>query len=134
MLWLGTATGSCEGEPWMEAQWLPVSLVVWITTLALTLDARQQARFVKLCTGLLFARGRRTVTSWLRGCGAGRDFGRYYYLLGSVGRKAPAIARALLRILLQRLPGEGPGTPLVFGIDDSPTKRYGPRVEGAGKH
>ena len=51
-----------------------------------------------------------------------------------MGRKATAIAGALLRILLQRLPGAGPGTPLVFGIDDSPTKRFGPKVEGAGKH
>ena len=55
----------------METQWLPVSLVVWITALAGTLDARQQVRFVALCTGLLFARGRRTVASWLRTCGAG---------------------------------------------------------------
>ena len=55
----------------METQWLPVSLVVWITALAGTLDARQQVRFVALCTGLLFARGRRTVASWLRACGAG---------------------------------------------------------------
>ena len=75
---------------------------------------------MQLCTGLLFARGRRTVTSWLRGCGIGRDYKRYYYLLGSVGRKTPAIARALLRILLKRLPGDGAGTPLVFAIDDSP--------------
>ena len=89
----------------METQWLPVSLVVWITALAGTLDARQQARFVRLCTGLLFARGRRTVTSWLRGCAAGRDYKRYYYLLGSVGRKTPAIAAALLRILPQAAPG-----------------------------
>ena len=133
MLWLDMATESCEGESWMESQWLPVSLVVWITALAGTLDARQQARFVQLCTGLLFARGR-TVTSWLRGCGTGCDYKRYYYLLGSVGRKTPAIARALLRILLKRLPGDGAGTPLVFAIDDSPTKRYGPHVEGAGKH
>ena len=118
----------------METQWLPVSLVVWITALAGTLDARQQVRFVALCTGLLFARGRRTVASWLRACGAGRDYKRYYYLLGSVGRKALASAGALLRILLKRLAGHGPGTPLVFGIDDSPTKRYGPHVEGAGKH
>jgi hypothetical protein len=118
----------------METQWLPVALVVWITTLAATLDARQQARFVRLGTGLLFARGRRTVTSWLRGCGVGRDYQRYYYLLGSVGRKTPDIARALFRILMKRLPAEGPDTPLVFAMDDSPTKRYGPKVEGAGKH
>ena len=72
----------------METQWLPVSLVVWITALAGTLYARQQVRFVALCTGLLFARGRRTVASWLARGGAGRDYKRYYYLLGSVGRKA----------------------------------------------
>jgi hypothetical protein len=118
----------------METRWLPVPLVVWVTTLAAWLDARQQARFVRLWTGLLFARGRRTVTSWLRGCAAGRDFKRYYYLLGSVGRKTSALAGALLRILTKRLPGQAPGSPLVFGIDDSPTKRYGPHVEGAGKH
>ena len=64
----------------------------------------------------------------------GRDYKPYYYLLGSVGRKTPAITRALLRILLKRLPGDGAGTPLVFAIDDSPTKRYRPRVQGAGKH
>jgi hypothetical protein len=97
----------------METPCLPVALLVWITALAATLDARQQARFVRLCTGLLFARGRRTVTSWLRGCGAGRDYKRYYYLLGSVGRKTPAIARALFRILMKRLPAAGPDTPLV---------------------
>jgi DDE superfamily endonuclease len=118
----------------METQWLPTLLVVWITTLAGMLDARQQARFVQLCTGLLFARGRRTVTSWLRACGVGRDYKRYYYLLGSVGRKATAIAGAVLRILFQRLPADPGGTPLVFALDDSPTKRYGPHVEGAGTH
>ena len=35
---------------------------------------------------------------------------------------------------MKRLPAEGPDTPLVFAIDDSPTKRYGPKIEGAGKH
>ena len=118
----------------METQWLPVSLVVWITALAGVLDARQQARFVQLCTGLLFARGRRTVTSWLRGCAVGRDYKRYYYLLGSVGRKTLPIAAALLRIVLCKIPGDASGAPLVFAVDDSPTKRYGPHVEGAGKH
>ncbi len=118
----------------METSWLPALLLVWITALAGTLDARQQARFVQLCTGLVFARGRRTVTRWLRACGVGRDYKRYYYLLGSVGRKTTAIAGVLLRILLKRLPGDGPTTPLVFAIDDSPTKRFGPHVEGAGKH
>ena len=113
----------------METQWLPVSLVVWITALAGTLDARQQVRFVTLCTGrsLPAAAAPSPV-----GCAlGGARYKRYYYLLGSVGRKALAIAVVLLRILLKRLPGDGPSTPLVFAIDDSPTKRYGPHVEGA---
>src|SRR5215471_21592619 len=105
----------------METRWLPASVLVWVTALAAALDARQRVRFVRLCGGLAFARGRRTVTSWLRACAAGRDYRRYYYLLGSVGRKATAVAGALLRILMQRLPGDGPGTPWVFAIDDSPT-------------
>jgi DDE superfamily endonuclease len=118
----------------METRWLPVPVVVWITALAGALDARQQARFLTLCGGLLFARGRRTVSSWLRACAAGRDYKRYYYLLGSVGRKATALAGGLLRILQDQIPAGHDGTPLVFAIDDSPTKRYGPHVEGAGKH
>jgi hypothetical protein len=118
----------------METPCLPVALLVGITALAATLDARQQARFLRLCTGLLFARGRRTVTSWLRGCGVGRDYKRYYYLLGSVGRKTPAIAGAVFRVLMKRLPAQGQDTPLIFAIDDSPTKRYGPQIEGAGQH
>ena len=120
--------------PWMETQWLPVSLVVWITALAGTLDARQQVRFVALCTGLLFARGRRTVASWLRLWRAGATTSAITTCWQRRTQKALAIAGALLRILLKRLAGHDPGTPLVFGIDDSPTKRYGPHVEGAGKH
>src|SRR3954454_20010904 len=105
-----------------------------MTTLAGMLDARQQVRFVRLGEGLLFARGRRTVTSWLRACAAGRDYKRYYYLVGSVGRKATAGAARVLRVVQARLPPDRDGAPLVFAIDDSPTKRYGPDVEGAGKH
>ena len=36
-----------------------------------TLDVRQRLRFIRLCGGLLFARGRRTVASWLRACAGG---------------------------------------------------------------
>jgi hypothetical protein len=118
------ATVPHEGEPEIETPWLPAVLVVWNTTLAGLLDARQQVRFVRLCEGLLFDRGRRTVASALRAC-AGRDSKRHYYLLGSVERKTTAIAGTLLRILLQRLPGDPKGTPLIFAIDNSPTKRFG---------
>ena len=60
----------------METQWLPVSLVVWITALAGTLDARQQVRFVALCTGLLLPAAAAPSPV---GCALwrGRDYKRY---------------------------------------------------------
>jgi len=41
------------------------------------------------------------------------------------------MAMLVLRLLVSKLPSQGP---LVFAIDDTPTKRYGPKVEGAGYH
>src|SRR5262245_50082250 len=117
----------------MDTQWFPSLLFIRITTLAGTLDARRRARSVQLCGGRLFARGRRTVASWLRATAVGRDYQRSYDRLSGVGRKATAVAGRVLRILQDRLPPDREGTPMVFIIDDSPTKRLGPQVEGAGK-
>jgi hypothetical protein len=110
---------------------LPAELVVWITYLSQPLHARLAWRLLPLLTGMLFARGRQTVASWLRGGGLGHDFRAYYYFLGSLGRKAHWIACLLLRRALAVL---GPGDRLLFALDDTPTKRYGPHVEGAGIH
>ena len=61
----------------------------------------------------------------------GRAFRPYYYFLGSLGRNTPRVARQLLGIVLDRI---APDERLLLGIDDSPTKRSGPQVEGAGIH
>jgi hypothetical protein len=114
------------------ATWqFPAELTLWITTLAQVLDRRLRSRLCEIFLGLLFARGRRTVSSWLRAGGMGRDFHEYYYFLGSVGRKSERIAGQLLRVMQKRLPLP---QRLVFALDDSPTKRYGRHVEGAGIH
>ena len=63
--------------------------------------------------------------------GVGDRFRSYYYCLGSIGRKAIELAAVLLRITLDRI---APGDRLVFAIDDTPTTRYGPKVQGAGIH
>ena len=110
---------------------LPPECIPWIALLADHLHARSAGRLLPLLLGLLFARGRRTVASWLRAAGVGRDFAAYYYFLGSLGRRTPALAGAWLRLLLQRLPV---GERLLFGLDDTPTRRYGPKVQGAGLH
>src|SRR5260370_13037277 len=80
---------------------------------------------------MLFAPGRKTVASWLRGGGLGRDFRAYYYFLGSLGRKAQFVSSLLLRRAVAVI---APGERLLFALDDTPTKRYGRHVEGAGVH
>jgi hypothetical protein len=84
-----------------------------------------------LLVGILFAGGRRTVTTWLRAGGVSADFADYYYFLASIGRKTESIATQLVALVLRTLPLP---ERLLLVIDDSPTKRYGPKVEGAGVH
>ena len=99
--------------------------------LAAGLHGRCRWRLPILITGILFAQGRRTVSSWLRAAGISDDFRDYYYFLAAVGRKTEILATRLLVLLLSRLPV---GDRLLFGLDDTPTKRYGPKVQGAGIH
>jgi hypothetical protein len=112
---------------------LPHELAAWIAPLTFALDARQHDRLTALVTGILIARGRRTVTTWLRAGGLSDDFRAGYGLVYRVGRRAERLARGLLcGVLWPRLAAAGDR--LVFGLDDSPTRRYGPCVEGAGVH
>jgi hypothetical protein len=114
--------------PWK----LPAEFQGWIQQLAAPLHQRLAWRLALLALGLLFATGRRTVASWLRAAQLGKDFKAYYYFLSAVGRKCEWIAAQLLRLAWQQLGSERPYE--VFALDDSPTKRYGPMVEGAGIH
>ncbi|MBU4179836.1 MAG: transposase [Actinobacteria bacterium] len=103
----------------------------WSEWLAAGLHARNQWRLPVLLTGILFARGRRTVTSWLRANGISADYADYFYFLASLGRKTESVATQLFLLLLRTLPLPNR---LLAVIDDSPTKRYGPKVEGAAIH
>jgi hypothetical protein len=103
----------------------------WAEWLAVGLHGRCRWRLPVLLTGILFAVGRRTVASWLRAAGVTDDWKAYYYFISGVGRKSEYIARRLLRLLLRSLPT---GPVLLFALDDTPTARYGPKVEGAGIH
>lgn len=103
----------------------------WSQWLAAGLHARNRWRLPVLLVGILFAHGRRTVTTWLRAAGVSDDFQDYYYFLAPLGRKAKSVATRLLILVLRRLPLP---ERLLAVIDDSPTKRYGPKVEGADVH
>jgi hypothetical protein len=115
-----------------ECRWeSPKEWSEWSEWLAAGLHARHRWRLPVLLGGMLFARGRRTVTTWLRAAGIRDDFADYYYFLASLGRKSETVAWRLLVLVLRILPLP---ERLLAVIDDSPTKRYGPKVEGAGIH
>ena len=103
-------------------------------TLVGLLDRRSAPRLFRLLCGALFARGRRTVTSWFRAAGITTDFRPAYHALRAAGRRASSIAHRLLGCALLPLIRQTPGDHLLFGIDDTPTARYGPCVQGAGIH
>lgn len=103
----------------------------WSRWLAAGLHARNRWRLLVVLAGILFANGRRTVTTWLRAAGVSDDYQDYYYFLAALGRKTKSVAAQLLTLVLQTLPLPDR---LLAVIDDTPTKRYGPKVEGAGIH
>ena len=99
------------------ATWLlPAELSSWIALLAVVLDARIAWRLEPMLVGLLFARGRRTITSWLRAVGIGEHYEDYYYFLGSLGRKCESVAGVLLGLLLRRCRWGS----VLFALDDCP--------------
>lgn len=109
----------------------PEDWAEWSQWLAAGLHARNRWRLPVLLMGILFAHGRRTVTTWLRAAGVSDDYQDYYYFLAALGRKTDFVATQLLVLVLRTLPLPD----RILGvIDDTPTKRYGPKVEGAGIH
>jgi hypothetical protein len=115
----------------MAAWTLPAEMVLWISQLASVLHGRVAWRLLPLMVGALFGQGRQTVASWLRGGELSDDFRLYYYFLGSLGRNVKSVAGVLFRIAIRVI---APGDRLLLALDDTPTKRYGPCVEGAGIH
>ena len=53
----------------------------WVDLMAAGLHGRNRWRLSVVLLGMLFARGRRTVTTWLRAVGITHDFADYYYFL-----------------------------------------------------
>jgi hypothetical protein len=103
----------------------------WANELAGGLHGRNSWRLPILLMGVLFAQGRRTVSTWLRAAGVSADYVDYYYCLASVGRKAKLVSWRLLTLVLRIVPLSDR---VLLVLDDTPTKRYGPKVEGADVH
>jgi DDE superfamily endonuclease len=104
----------------------------WFSWLAAALDRRSASRLALLFFGAVIARGRRTVTTWIRAAQLSDRFQSCYIAVAAAGKKADSIAwRLLTEVVRPLLKG---ATRLTLALDDTPTKRYGPHVQGAGIH
>jgi len=114
------------------ATWhLPTEFANWIGSLSKLLDERNAFRLLPVVAGIVFGQGRRTVSSWFRAAGISDDYEDYYYFISTLGRKTKSLATRLLYLIMERI---RLGDRVLLVLDDSPTKRYGPQVEGAGVH
>ena len=104
----------------------------WFPRLASALDRRSAIRLVQLFLGAVLARGRRTVTSWIRAAGLSRKYQPCYTTVAAAGKQADNIAARLVNEAVKPLVAGQ--TRLTLALDDTPTQRYGPYVQGAGIH
>ena len=104
----------------------------WFPRLASALDPRSAPRLARLLVGAVLARGRRTVTSWVRAAGLSADYRQCYTTVAATGRQADAVAARLAHEAVKPLVASIGR--LTFAIDDTPTPRYGRHVQGAGVH
>lgn len=109
---------------------LPALLTSAFVNRAFWLQRRSALRLPLLLCGILVATGRRTVTSWFRAAGIRAAFRAAYDTVCAVGRQTNGRARSALRSVTPLLTPQR----LTVAIDDTPTARYGPCVEGAGMH
>ena len=89
-----------------------------------------------LVIGALLTPGRRTVAAALRAVGLAqeRTFHKYYDVLSRAKWSARQGSRVLLAKLVEAFGAEEAGVsePLVFGIDDTIERRWGPQIKARG--
>jgi SRSO17 transposase len=104
----------------------------WFARLASVLDRRSAPRLALLFLGAVLARGRRTVTSWIRAAGLSDQFRSCYTAVAAAGKKAETVAAYLVTAVVKPLLSGVER--LTLALDDTPTERYGRHVQGAGIH
>jgi DDE superfamily endonuclease len=104
----------------------------WFSLLASVLDPRSGPRLAWLLVGAILARGRRTVTSWIRAAGLSDEYRPCYTTVAAAGKRADSIAARLVHGVVKPLVAGA--ARLTLALDDTPTERYGPHVQGAGVH
>jgi hypothetical protein len=116
----------------MSSSHTPAARCHWFPVLAAVLDPRSGPRLARLLLGVVLARGRRTVTSWIRCAGLSEEYRPCYTTVSAAGKRSDLIAARVAHEVVKPLVAGAPR--LVFALDDTPTPRYGPHVQGAGVH
>jgi hypothetical protein len=117
----------------MSSWKMPAVLSTWINRLSSLLDRRLRGVFVLALSGLLFTRERRrTCTTWFRASGIDTEYDSGYLAIAATGRTAKALGMSVL-FDIARSPAAA-SRRIKLTLDDTPTQRYGPHVEGAGLH
>src|SRR3954451_7621526 len=99
----------------------------WFSVLASALDPRSAPRLAWLLVGAVLARGRRTVTIWIRAAGLAGEYRRCYTAVSAAGRRADLIAAHLAHEVVRPLVAGA--ARLTFALDDTPTGRHGRHVQ-----
>jgi len=104
--------------------------------LADTLSTATKSYFLSLLFGILLAIARRrTVTTWIQAAHISDEYRQAFYHMPNIGRKTPDLFDTILDSILETLaPVLAASSYIRIVLDDSPTKRYGKKVEGAGTH
>jgi hypothetical protein len=117
----------------MFTKWIfPDSWQIMTIAICSVLHQRSAWRMSIIFAGIVFAKGRKTVTSWFRAAGINKRYKAFYYFVGSIGKNTEIIATVLFEFMIKLVYKNQ--NRVLMAIDDSPTPRYGPKVAGAGIH
>src|SRR5213596_95802 len=75
----------------------------WFPRLASALDPRSAPRLAWLLVGAVLARGRRTVTGWIRAAGLSGEYQRCYTTVSAAGKRSDLIAAHLAHEVVKPL-------------------------------
>ncbi len=118
----------------MSSWKLPSVVSTCIRRLTNLIDRRLRDVLPLVFCGLLMTQERRrTCTSWFRAGGIEREFRRGYRAICLTGRQTSAMGMSVL-FDIANSPAAAKQQRIKFMLDDTPSQRYGPQVEGAGLH
>ncbi len=112
-------------------QTLPPAMITLLVPFAPLFSDRVWRHALVLVAGTLLAPGKRTVCAALRAVGLShsKHFARYHRVLNRAKWSSLAVARVLLGLLVTAF---APTGVLVFGLDETIERRWGPRIAAKG--